>query len=305
MFLIGSRALKHHYSNAREPKDYDFIATEKEVDQFLSRYQYKDTSKHYKKRRALIDVNGKKISFEFDLVERSPSSKLIYNNSNSKIVEDTLLQLDLRIATPETLFFIKKSHITFPIHWWKNIYDYHFLWDKLKDKDYPEWNGQILNIRYQEIRNRFNKKEIDFNLSNQEFFKKSEEKVKRFVDHDSLHWAIKFYDEPLFLEAKDDPDRAELSSGAVLEMTDEHKIQMIQEEVMALSLEREIIPALIKKEKYDANLSYARYAGKMVYHYLPEWLRFFAADNFLDILDVKKNYVQECLTNHPTLNKII
>jgi hypothetical protein len=307
MLLIGSRAARFWYPEFRKPKDYDFIATTKEVDDFLSKFTYQDTSSHPKKRRARVDVHGYKLNFEFELVEHYPSSAIIYKNDTTIHNYDNLLGIEYVVAGPQTLYLLKKSHIIFNIHWDKNIYDYLFLKDKCKPFDIflPGWKSDALRLRFDEIKNRIKSKEINFNQKNSEFFKKSEKFVNRVVEHDSLHYATCFYDEPLFLSAKEDTTKAALSKEKVRQMPHLHIIQMIQEEAMVLALERDIIPCLLEKKPYNAKGAYHKTAARMVHNYLPYFLRYFAADNFLEILDLKVDYVQLFLERHPTFKELL
>lgn len=307
MLLIGSRAARFHFPSARKPKDFDFIATPEEVKDFLKNFSYKDISSHAKKVRALVNVHGEKVTFEFDLTTSYVSSQFIYDHEKHFLKEDSLLDQDYYVASPQTLYLLKRSHITFPIHWEKNIEDFLYLKSKVDDMTLPAWWNYAFRTRFEEIVHRVskNRKKMNFDVKNSEFFNKSEKFVKRVVEHDSLHYATCFYDKPIFLSVKDDISKAALSSKLVSQLSHEDKIKMIQEECMALSMERQVIPALMKKETIHAPSAYKKIAGKMVYNYLPEFLRFFAADHFKEILDLKFDYVQKCLDNHPTLNKII
>lgn len=308
MLLIGSRAAKFWFSEFRKPRDYDFIATTAEVDEFLSKFSYQDTSSHAKKRRAKVDVHGYKLNFEFELVEHYPSSALIYKNDKTFLRYDKLLGIEYGVASPETLYLLKKSHIIFNIHWDKNIYDYLFLKGKVQSDfiDFlPGWKRDALRLRFDEIKARVKSKQMNFDQDNSDFFKKSEKFVNRVVEHDSLHYATCFYDKPLFLSAKDDVTKAALSKEKVRQMSHLHKIQMIQEEIMALSLERHIIPCMMEKKLYNAKGAYQKIAARMVHNYLPYFLRYFAADNFLEILDLKVDYVQLFLDRHPTFKQLI
>lgn len=306
MLLIGSRAARFHFPEFRKPRDYDFIATSQEVDDFLSKFTYQDTSSHPKKRRAKVDVHGYKLNFEFELAERYPSSALIYKNDMTSGYIDKQLGIAYRVAHPNTLYLLKKSHIIFNIHWDKNIYDYLFL----KEKCNPEfalfgWRNKALRLRFDEIKSRIKSKEMNFDRDNSDFFKRSEKFVNRVVEHDSLHYATCFYDKPLFLSAKDDVTKASLSKEKVRQMSHIQKIRMIQEEIMALSLERYIIPCMMAKKPYNARGAYQKVAAKMVHNYLPYFLRYFAADNFVEILDLKVDYVQLFLDRHPTFKKLL
>lgn len=309
MLLIGSRATRFHFPEARKPKDYDFMATTVEVDQFLSKFSYKDTTHHPKKRRAQIDLNGHghKVSFEFELIEHYPSSQIITKYDKSYSKDDKELGIKYFVASPQTLFLLKRSHVVYNIHWDKNILDYLFLRNKITTLSYPLplWWEKAYNLRFEEVKNRVAKKEMNFDVDNSEFFKKSEKFVNRKVEHDSLHYATCFLDKPIFMTVKDDLSKAALSETKVAQLSPDLKIMMIQEEAMALSLERYIIPSLLESKPFDAKLAYIKTAKKMVYHYLPIFLRHFAADHFLEIVDLKIDYVNKFLNNHPTIKSMV
>lgn len=305
MLLIGSRAARFHFPSARKPKDFDFIATPQEVKSFLKDFAYTDVSSHAKKVRALVHLHGQKVTFEFDLTDSYASSKYLYDHEKHFAKDDALLNQSYYVASPQTLYLLKRSHITFPIHWEKNIEDFLFLKNKVECMSMPGWWNHAFQMRFKEISERVNKKKMNFDVGNSEFFRKSEKFVNRVVEHDSLHYATCFYDKPIFLSAKEDISQAALSPELVKQLSHEDKIRMIQEECMALSMERHVIPALMKKETINSRAAYRKTAGKMVYNYLPDFLKFFAADHFPEILDLKIDYVQKCLDNHPTLNTII
>lgn len=302
MILIGSRAAKFHLSHFRTPHDWDFIGTTYEVDQFLNNFSYIDTSNHEKKRRAIVTVNDRKINFEFDLIEHYPSSKIIYENDNQFDSSSSLLGISYKVASLETLFLLKKSHIAFPIHWRKSILDYLEL--KKYVPSFSSWAQQAYDLRFDEVTKRVHKN-MKFDVTNSEFFQKSERFVKRFVEHDSLHYATCFYDKPLFLQAKEDLSMAELSPNKVWAMSESDIVKMIQEETFVLSLERFIIPALMERSHFDANQIFISTSMKMVNHYLPLFMRHFAADHYPDILNHQTDFVSKCMQNHPEIKEII
>jgi len=295
LILIGSRAAQYHFPNFRKPKDYDFIATSAEVDNFLSKFKYKDTSKHANKRRALIELNGIKQSFEFDLVEAYPSNKLIYDNDFNYGKYDNELKCSYAIASISTLFMLKKCCIIFPIHWEKNMKDFLFFQKHMLQLN--SWQLEALELRTNEIKNKIKYKEMNFDISNSNFFKKSERFVRRKVPHDTLHYATCFYDKPLFLKVKKDLDKAAIDKSLVDKLSYDDKIKLIQEECIALSLERYILPAMDQNKLFDSQKAYYKITCKMIYHYLPLFLRHFAADNFFKILNLDIDYVNKFLQN--------
>lgn len=306
MLLVGSRAARFHYPEFRKPKDYDFIATRQQAESFLANHRYIDNSSHAKKIRAKVFIDKRPYQFEFDLVEPYHSNRVFYEDDLSFGTYDKRLGISYGVASPMTLFILKKSHIVFPIHWHKNIADYLFLKEKLFPNstdtisDMTDRDLVAFSIRRQEVIGKAKYKQRDFNMDNSDFFKRSERFVKRKVEHDSIHRATCFYDEPLFLSCKEDLTKAEISEKLVAKLSFDDKIKLIQEEAMALSLERYIIPALIRKESFEAQEAYARTTAKMVYNYLPDFFKDFAADNFDKVLFLSKDYVTEFTERHPT-----
>jgi hypothetical protein len=96
---------------------------------------------------------------------------------------------------------------------------------------------------------------------------------------------------------KSNLNKAAMDENKVNNLSHAFKIKLIQEECMALALERYIIPAISNNKSYDAKVAYRKIVSKMIYHYLPFFLRPFAADNFLEILNLDIDYVQLFLNN--------
>lgn len=302
MLLIGSRAAKHHFPFYRRPKDYDFIASKHEIDHFLSSQKWKDISSHEKKVRARIVINDKPTVFEFEVTEKMPSGKQLAMIPNNVYRKDTDLDIVYQVASPEILFLLKKSHICFNIHWKKNIADYLFLKDRIDESKLDgQWRG-LFDLRFNETKERVKFKDRDFDVDNSEFFKVSEKMVNRMIPHDNLHLATCFYDRPLFMEVKDDLSKAVMNPAKVEALPHKKKIQLIQEECMALALERYILPCTRDMKPFSARQAYVDTAGRMVYNYLPMFLKFFAADNFVEILDLPVNYVEKFFDKAKGLN---
>lgn len=296
MLLIGSRAAKYHFPFFRKPNDYDFIATKSEVKDFLSNFKYTDISTHEKKVRARIDL-GRPTTFEFELSEHYESSNLLRLTDRSTVYQDDVLKSLYHIASPETLLLLKRTHLPFNIHWKKNMADYLFLKQNVDMNKLNDYWHRIHDLRFEEIKERVKYKERSFDVSNSDFFKVSEKMVNRLIPHDNIHWATCFFGKPMFMTVKDDLSRAEMNPDKVNALSFDHKIKLIQEETMALAIERYILPSAKAGKIYDSHEAYATTAGKMVYNYLPMFLRFFAIDNFLEVLNLPIDYVSKFFKN--------
>lgn len=302
MLLIGSRAAKQHFSSFRQPKDYDFIASWPEVESFLNQYEWKNTSTHEKKIRARVKLPHMVKSFEFELTEYSPSGLAMVNDpiNCQQNIQDNKLNLTYYVAAPETLFLLKKSHICFNIHWKKNMYDYLYLKERV---DQNIINNDLFQLRFKEVQQRIKYKDRNFDVENSDFFKVSEKMVKRIVSHDNIHFATCFYDRPLFMEVKDDLSKAAMNPEKVFNLSYQKRIQLIQEECMALAIERNILPLAKDGLPFDSRRAYLDMAPRMITNYLPMFLRLFAVDNFLEILDLKVDYAKLFIENVVSLDK--
>lgn len=260
MLLIGSRAAKYHFPFSRNPSDYDFIASKVEVEEFLSHFKHQDVSTHPKKIRARVELN-RPTSFEFELTDTGPSASSICYRKGHTDFEDLKLNTSYQIASPKILFLLKKSHICFNIHWKKNICDYLFLKERIDPKEFDENWQELFNQRFEETKARVKFKDRNFDVDNSEFFKVSEAMVKRQLPHDNIH------------------------------------IKLIQEECMALAIERYILPCVKENKPFDARQAYVDTAARMVYNYLPMFLKFFAADNFMEIIHLQIDYVARFFEN--------
>lgn len=298
LVLIGSRAARYHFPFFRKAKDFDFIGTREEIDEFLARYKHTITKSIPKKICARVYVGVRSSSFEFEIVGAgNESTDKIYALNTHKSHFDPILNIEYNIAAPEVLYLLKKSHICFNVHWKKNIGDYLFLKGEVDiNKLTPEWE-EIFNLRFKETKERVKYVERDFDVSNSNFFKVSERMVKRLLPHDNIHFATCFFDKPLFMSVKDDLSKAAMSEVKVNALPHDLKIKLIQEECMALTIEREILPCLAKKKEYNARQAYVDMAARMVYNYLPMFLRFFAADHFKEIVNLQEDFVAKFLNN--------
>lgn len=105
--LIGSRAIKYHFPDFREPKDYDYLI------------------------------------FDKSAVEQTTDS----NVKTEFLVNPIFKDYPLLIMLPNDLYTLKISHLFWDINWDKHMYDTMFLRDKgcvfnreLFDKLYTHWS---------------------------------------------------------------------------------------------------------------------------------------------------------------------
>jgi len=284
MLIIGSRAAKFWFNDFRTPNgDWDLVITEAELPLFKEAQILRDDP--FKKKYL---VQGQVM--EVEIVQPYSSWELIYSDRYEHTITVPGVGI-ANVAYPNILYALKRSHITFPVHWRKNFMDFNFFHQKgfsEKAVDYSSGLFAFFEKRYYERVNLSNTRSIDFNKSNKDFFK---DKVIRYIEHDDLHQlclpysgSLNFGNKPLFKELQPDPDKAFIDYFAFLNKSQEWKIAFMREEIIVLAMERHLIPAAVAKTMLRQRHATFDIACKMVYHYLPLEFRFFMADHFMEII---------------------
>jgi hypothetical protein len=290
--LVGSRAAIHHWPEFRKPKDVDVVCTLPEALELihglkLVRVKFSD----HKISGYLPDV-----PLFIEMALNKGTYKTIYDLCQNKpTIVSNELQIECAVAPKEILFLLKRSHVCFDIRWRKTFLDYQFM--QARKLKIPTEHQNLFNDRLHETAKRVNYIEPNFDVTNEEFFRRSERVVKRVFSHDKLHDLMKFGKEPAYFSAKVDKTKAALDPELFFSLSHETKIRIIQEEMFVLSLERAIIPALAANHPYNARVAAHDIARRLVINFLPLWQRFFMVDNFNEITDYKVDYVQTFLSH--------
>ncbi|HEU4580581.1 MAG TPA: hypothetical protein VFS67_20130 [Polyangiaceae bacterium] len=123
MLLHGSRAVRYHFPQYREPKDWDLVGTRADVerlDQLLPRLGHQTEHKvHFEYNSAMVEVD---IAEEGDYWARA--SRVF---SDAPVWHEPVLG-PLRIAPPAFVLFTKQCSLIYPVrHWHKNLEDLYQL----------------------------------------------------------------------------------------------------------------------------------------------------------------------------------
>jgi hypothetical protein len=153
------------------------------------------------------------------------------------------------IACPDALATLKYSHafwqIGGPENWKKHMFDYWFLTTKKGAKV----DMDLFPALYDAFTKIHGPKRAKLSEQNEMFFKKT---VERKYVHDSLHEAMKFYDEPMFQKIKVDKSKAAVSRKMFEELSHEDQLKCALEEIYVVALERFLIPADFKMHPKSA-----------------------------------------------------
>lgn len=200
--LIGSRAMKHWYPDAREPKgDWDWHA------------------------------DGPSVS-AIGMPERSQAR-------NDVFIDERLGGWPWgSIATPDELYTLKISHsfweINGPRNWDKHASDVVFL-----ERKGARFLRPLYDIVLPIWKERYKRNPTNLNQTAGEFFADA---VPRVYDHDSIHETIAYGDEPLYMSILRDGSEVAVDNTKFWAMCHDAQIKCVREEIYATALERILIP---------------------------------------------------------------
>jgi hypothetical protein len=306
--LIGSRAMNFWFPDARKPNnDFDFFIDTGALDEWNlhNRHQCRKVHK----------IEDDKIQFDLKI-----GSTLGFDNTRYKSVDMFIganelmpnmeaFGLKFKVASPETLLAIKKSHIHHRHNWRKHIEDYTFL--KSKNLKLSSKLQLALDQRIEERNARGDFKTPEsLNVTNEQFFSQSDSAVRRKFMHDDLHKTIMYYDEPLFNKAKRDKSKALLDEELFNKFDYIDKCRLVREEACVIGLERIIIPEwhnkyvlcaahILDKIELTENIENKAYnygLMRVSTDLTKGWFREFALNNYKHLAKPDNNFLSKFLT---------
>ncbi len=270
MILIGSRALKLRAGSLlnREPKDFDFVATEDRALEWLSKHD-----REYSTDAGKLISPGKP-PVEFDLITDGSSNALLID----------LVKTDGSFETPfgmvpslDLLFTIKSSHKykkNSP-HFWKNLKDYHRM-KGAGAKVRPEFE---LFFRLREKESYASQTHPKLNVMKKDFF--TGDGVQYVYDHDDIHRAVAHLERPAYTYYMKDGSQVFSSKSKFLAQPREVQLYGVIEECATLAIERSLVPFSGKLTPKEAILfAYSKVCTSIT----SGWFREFAYDNAPTIL---------------------
>ncbi|MEY4550049.1 MAG: hypothetical protein RL685_6244 [Pseudomonadota bacterium] len=122
MLVYGSRALRYHFPQFREPKDWDLAGTRADVerlDQLLPRRGQTPAKVHFEYDSVMVEV---------DIVEERPLlARALHLFRDAPILDETVLG-PLRVPPPAFMLLTKQCGLIYGVnHWHKNLEDIYQL----------------------------------------------------------------------------------------------------------------------------------------------------------------------------------
>jgi hypothetical protein len=233
--IIGSRAMNHWVNpeHQREPNDFDIVGTYDEIEAFI-----KHIKRFEKVTRQHPSDGGKKIFIKTD--KRIIEAEVAWDNSNSAWLHTLINKdgtvtnidgFDMMVAPFSLLYTLKMSH--------RYLKDSpHFL-KTMKDIHMARSYGATIPDCYQDFYKERQKIQYSYKLpklnqNKDTFF--SGDGIEYEYDHDSIHEAVKFMDEPAYTYYAD--GEVWSSKDKFHACSEEVKLYGVLEESLVLACER-------------------------------------------------------------------
>lgn len=287
MYIIGSRALAAHIPDAisderKARADFDIMMTVEQFDTWYNKnrdHVVRLIPKSEFKSNAVLQRDGVKQVFEIEL-NTLPSVEYVCNRGSmgQPMVEDAFGNAYEALPLVD-LYSTKKAHIHYPIHFEKNVKDYLYLNNKIKELDLTP-DTRYAWIRKKETMKRVKQKTPKLNMTNSEFFSDKHYTVKYYVIHDDIHEAVKHLERPIYEMMKDDLEMAMCSEKLWNSFTHEQRLMCVKEESYVIAFERYIL-----RGDNDYSKAFLKALERVCTTLTSGWFREFALHNYQNVVD--------------------
>lgn len=250
MIIIGSKALLFQFNRQDDERynksDFDVIMTPAEFSEW-----HKGNRDHIKsllpksmnKYKAIVEINGFRKQYEIELGTGGTSSHFLLNHVDEVCDGELSGVFGEKYAVLNLVYqmLTKRSHLTYPVHFEKNMDDYQLLKAYLGDIQRDHLMGEYYDLRSNEAKNRYKQKTPKLNVTTEDFFS-SKLPVEAYFVHDDLHELMAHHDRPVYTMMQKDASKAWCEKDMFFELPYEYRVQAVQEEAYVIALERYIIP---------------------------------------------------------------
>ena len=272
---------KLHLRDGKISLEMKFSYTEENFRCYKKKYKPKRTTKQ-RDFRQKDEKTSNELLLEYCLKNDLKDGN---DNANDKVMQRLFSIYSIKVAPIEILYALKTATIFWPIHWIKTMEDIQFMQNKflpeILSKGHSDTNRIVVQMR-KELEFRLPHPPVNLEMTNESFFAKSEQKLQRKFKHDDLHKIVAFEPgKPAFEKFKVDPLKAKLSKRLFEECRNrELKLQLVQEEIMALALERFVIPNSNRALSQHPQRAYLRAYELLCTRLSKGWFREFALQQY-------------------------
>jgi hypothetical protein len=269
ILLTGSRAFDFWKCNKESNSDWDFIASEEEVNKLGLSFDGKDSIRWD--------------NVEFLNREALNNEAFIGSNINSYFSVNNEFLFNYNICSIEELYIQKRSHVWRTQKFSRNIMQLEKLKEECLDlyECIPSLDNPILKDRIKLTKEKYGHRVPSLYKSNEDFFN---DNVTKYYVHDDIHKVMAHYDIPLYEKMKQDFSLAKCEKDMWNQFSYEDKVKCVREECFVIALERFVIPKIENNESYmPARISFDKALEKVATNLTSNWFRDFAIDNFFEI----------------------
>jgi hypothetical protein len=291
MIIIGSRAMAYQFlipQRITEKTDYDVIMSLIEFNDWAVMYkQYIKTliprSDH--KYKAIVEKDGKRVQYEIELGFEGTSSKWLLDHKGDCCYGTRMGFFGELINTldPDYLMLTKRSHLTYPIHFEKNMNDYQFMKQRIGSLHKTPLMEEYYNLRFNEAKERNKQRTPKLNVTTEDFFS-SKLPVQTYFVHDHIHEVIAHYDKPVYTMMQKDISKAWCEKDMFFKLPYSTQVRAVMEEAYVIALERYIIPQH-GENCNDYHDCYTRAVKRICTTLTSGWFRDFAIENYNKVLE--------------------
>lgn len=296
MIVIGSKALLFRLEITDEVQkryyrsDYDVVMSWDEFVAWSQEYSTNIVSlvptKENKYKAVIMSDKGERKVYEIEIAFEGTSAQWLLDNfpfvTDGAVVKGFLNE-NMFAMNLEYLYLTKKSHLIYPVHFEKNIEDYHLIKEMLgKDFEPNERMQEYLALRSQEAKDRYKQRTPKLNVTTEDFFS-SKLNVPHYFVHDDIHEVMAHHDEPVYKKMQPDPTMAWCAKDMFFVLPYEMQVQAVQEEAYVIALERYIVPQF--GENHINHFEMYKNALKRICTTLCSgWFREFAIENYPEVI---------------------
>jgi len=288
MLLIGSRAMSLRVASAmkRPCKDFDFVCTKEEFDQWMEKesYKVKPIKVYELPEYSKWIVEGEVETYlEFEIVKPGSSNELLVD-----LVDEEWLDTPFGFVPPKDMIYtINDSHKFKKFHldssnFWKTAVD-HFILKQLGAKIRPEYQA-FHKLREQE--SYAGQKHPKLNVSKDDFFK--DDGIQYLYEHDDIHTAVMLGEQPAYRYYLRDNEPVLTDKKKFFDCPEQIRMNGMLEECLTLALERsQIVSNFSIPPEVSFRMALSKVCSSITSGYFRSWC-------YDHIFDALKMYPVHC-----------
>lgn len=292
MLIIGSTALKEGLKKyglelGRDPKDFDLICSQKEMEEFCEEYQSTPEKLADYKYHVVLPQGS---HVEFELLEQSKSGQLYMEYINKFKLNTIQSLVQNRYYAPlEVMLSIKRSHRHYPRQFDKHIRDYSLI----KSVMPVDILDGITKIREQETKERYGAlKTPSLAKSSKDFF--TDNVSNRVFIHDEIHKIMAHKEKPMYEYYSVGDGTVKCSKKKFFALKGLDKMKGVLEEAYVIALERILIPMMYSGGPLSTPEKAFKWALMRICTTLTSgWFRDFATENYEMIYKIYNPFYYE------------